>query len=247
MMVKVFLLVIFTLVAGLSPLFIKRSNSRLFHLALVFSAAYLLGITLAHLMPELFIGSSSPDLVALWIIAGYFMQLVLDYFTSGVEHGHLHKAADDHVHGSMTMFTLLTAMGVHALLEGVLLSHGSLEGAHQHNGGLLAGIILHKMPAAFALMSLIRCNYQGHGYPIALMLLFSFMTPAGIYIGEYFANEAWVQASWMTVLFALVTGNFLHISTTIFLENSPGHKLDGAKLLVILAGTAVALATEFLA
>jgi len=72
------------------------------------------------------------------------------------------------------------------------------------------------------------------------------MTPAGIFLGEFLAQVDWVQSSWLTILFALVTGNFLHISTTIFLESSPGHKLNWAKLLVIFAGTALALVTEFL-
>lgn len=245
MTLALILLTALTLIAGLAPLLIKKSNTQVFHLALVFCGAYLLGITIAHLMPELFSSGLRHQEVALWVIIGYFMQLLLDFFTSGVEHGHLHLADDSHRHGSLTMVTLLTAMGVHALLEGILLSHASMVDTHQHNGGLLTGIILHKMPAAFALMSLIRCNYHGWGWPVFLMTLFSIMTPAGMFLGEYLAQVDWVQSSWLTILFALVTGNFLHISTTIFLESSPGHKLNAAKLLVILAGTSLALLTEF--
>lgn len=241
----VVLLISLTLLSGLAPLLIPRTNSSFFHLALVFSGAYLLGITLAHLMPELFTGLLNHREVAFWIIVGYFMQLLLDFFTDGVEHGHLHKAADDHLHGSHTMVTLLLALGVHALLEGVLLNHAGLSGSHQHNGGLLTGIILHKMPAAFALMSLIRCNYRDWRWPVALMFLFSIMTPAGIFLGEYLAVAGWVEQRWLTILYALVTGNFLHISTTIFMESSPGHRLNALKLLVVLAGSGLALATEF--
>ncbi len=245
MTLPLILLTTLTLISGLAPLLVKKTNSKVFHLALIFSGAYLLAITISHLMPELFNGVLGHHQVALWVIIGYFMQLVFDFFTSGVEHGHLHKANDDHHHSSLTVFTLLTAMGIHALLEGILLSHASIVGSHQHNGGLLTGIILHKMPAAFALMSLIRCNYQGLKWPVILISLFSLMTPAGIFLGEYLARVDWVQSSWMIILFALVTGNFLHISTTIFLESSPGHKLKGAELLMIIAGTALALATEF--
>jgi len=246
MILAISLLIISTLIAGSSSFFIERENSRLFHLALVFSGAYLLGITLSHLMPELFTGNLNYRQVAFWIIVGYFMQLLLDFFTSGVEHGHLHRAADDHHHGSMTMFTLLVAMGIHALLEGVLLTHATIIDTHQHSEGLLAGIILHKMPAAFALMSLVRCNYNHWKWPVVILTLFSLMTPVGMLIGEYLATANWMESSWLTILFALVTGNFLHISTTIFMESSPGHRLNWSKLLVIFAGTALALATEFL-
>ena len=65
-----------------------------------------------------------------------------------------------------------------------------------------------------------------------------------MFLGEYLASSEWVEAGWMTILFALVTGNFLHISTTIFLESSPSHKLDATKLLVIFIGSALALVTE---
>jgi len=246
MIIAIALLIILTLVAGLSPLLIKKTNSQLFHLTLVFTGAYLLGITLSHLMPELFNSHLDRREVALWIILGYFMQLLLDYFTSGVEHGHLHQAAAHHRHGAITMVTLLTAMGVHALLEGILLSHANMLESHQHNNGLLTGIILHKMPAAFALMSLIRCNYRDWRWPVVLMALFSIMTPAGILLGEYLSMAQWVKPGGLTILFALVTGNFLHISTTIFMESSPGHRLNAVKLLVILAGTALAMATEFM-
>jgi zinc transporter ZupT len=246
MTLAIILLIVLTLVSGLSPLLIDRTNSRLFHLALVFSGAYLLGITLSHLMPELFNSDLNHREVAFWIILGYFMQLLLDFFTSGVEHGHLHQAAADHSHGTSTMVTLLAAMGIHALLEGVLLSHENVIQAHQHNGGLLAGIILHKIPAAFALMSLIRCNYRDWRWPVVLMMLFSIMTPAGMLLGKYLGMAEWVKPGGLTILFALVTGNFLHISTTIFMESSPGHRLNAVKLLVVLAGTALALATEFL-
>ena len=246
MTLAIILLISLTLIAGLSPLLISKTNSKLFHLALVFSGAYLLGITLSHLMPELFTSNLNHREIAFWVIVGYFMQLLLDFFTSGVEHGHLHKADTDHHHGSLTMFTLLMAMGVHALLEGILLSHAGLMESHQHNGGLLAGIILHKMPAAFALMSLIRCNYRTWYWPVVLMAIFSVMTPLGMLGGKYLSAAAWVKLDWLTILFALVTGNFLHISTTIFMESSPGHRLDLTKMLVILAGTALALVTEFL-
>ncbi len=78
------------------------------------------------------------------------------------------------------------------------------------------------------------------------MAIFSVMTPLGMLGGKYLSAAAWVKLDWLTILFAMVTGNFLHISTTIFMESSPGHRLDLTKILVILAGTALALVTEFL-
>ena len=240
------LLFVVTLMAGLAPLAISKVNSRYFHLALVFSGAYLFGITIMHLLPELFSGVVGNREVALWITVGFLMQVLLDHFTSGVEHGHLHIAHHDHHHGSVSMFTLLTAMSLHALLEGSLLANPMVADDHQHSAGLLTGIILHKMPAAFALMSLISCNYKTRFWPIALMILFSLATPVGMVLSDQLTLSGWLDSKAMTVLFALVTGNFLHISTTIFFESSPEHKVGGGKLITILLGTAVAVVAEFL-
>jgi len=239
-------LFITTLAAGIAPLFLPKVNSRTFHLALVFSGAYLFGITIMHLLPELFSGGLEATEVSLWILAGFFMQVLLDHFTTGVEHGHLHISDHDHNHGVSSIVVLLLAMGLHALLEGSLLAHPGSSG-HQHNGGLLIGIILHKMPAAFALMSLIMCSYKKLTWPVILMILFALATPVGMVLSEYLTHSVFANTQTMTIIFALVTGNFLHISTTIFFESSPGHKIAGTRLLIILVGTGLAVLGEFLA
>jgi hypothetical protein len=46
-------------------------------------------------------------------------------------------------------------------------------------------------------------------------------------------------------LYALVSGNFLHISTTIVFESSPGHKFDARKMAVTIFGALAAVAVEF--
>ncbi len=241
------LLFLVTVLAGIAPLFISRIESRYFHLALVFSGSYLFGIALIHLMPEIFSGPVKPRIVALWIAIGFFMQVLMDYVTSGVEHGHLHKQNHSHHHGGFTMFTLLLAMGIHAVLEGVLLLQPASGFTHQHHQGLLLGVILHKIPAAFALMSIIQCHYRSRAWPVLIMILFASATPLGMMGAGYLINLHLLHQEMLTIIFALVTGNFLHISTTIFFESSPGHQFHGWKLLVILAGAGIAIGIEFMA
>ncbi|MBL4710802.1 MAG: ZIP family metal transporter, partial [Flavobacteriales bacterium] len=55
---------------------------------LSFSGAYLLGICFLHLIPELFEENDSS--VGLYLLIGFFLQLILDYFSGGIEHGHAH-------------------------------------------------------------------------------------------------------------------------------------------------------------
>jgi hypothetical protein len=47
-------------------------------------------------------------------------------------------------------------------------------------------------------------------------------------------------------LYALVSGNFLHISTTIVFESSPSHRFDVRKMSVALAGALVAVIVEYI-
>jgi hypothetical protein len=47
-------------------------------------------------------------------------------------------------------------------------------------------------------------------------------------------------------LYALVCGNFLHISTTIVFESSPEHRFNARKLAVAFTGALVAVAVEYI-
>jgi hypothetical protein len=47
-------------------------------------------------------------------------------------------------------------------------------------------------------------------------------------------------------LYALVSGNFLHISTTIVFESSPEHRFHAKKLAVAVVGALVAVAVEYI-
>ena len=62
-------------------------------LLLSYSAAYLLSLTFLHLLPEAM--EDGGRSVGVMILVGFLLQIVLDYFSQGVEHGHAHA----HTHG----------------------------------------------------------------------------------------------------------------------------------------------------
>ena len=109
---------------------------------LTFSGAYLLAISLFHLVPELFKYNTTEN-IGLYIFAGFIIQIFLEYFSQGIEHGHLHKS-------NIIPFSVLVSLCAHAILEGIPLG-GDLE-KHTHNA-LLSGISLHKFPVAIVLMT----------------------------------------------------------------------------------------------
>jgi zinc transporter ZupT len=208
-----------------------------FTLSLAFSGAYLFTLTLTHILPELFAEASSPFNIGVFVVLGFLMQVCIEFFTEGVEHGHLH-------HHNLNATTMLFALFIHAVLEGTLLSHPS----HHHESGetntLLFGIVIHKIPESFAFASVLLSQIQSRSKVLLLLLIFSIASPIGV-LSSSFINMGEVVSKQVTdILFAIVAGNFLHISTTIFFEANPQHQFNGKRLLCILAGVVVAILAE---
>ena len=241
------LLFISTLLAGLLAYRLQKIvKGDTLQYILVFAGSYLLGVTVVHILPELFEESSSFTFTGIFILIGFFLQKVLEYFTAGVEHGHMHKSVSEHHHHNPTIM-LLAGLCLHSLLEGTLLGHPT----HHHHVGedshaILLGILLHKIPAAFALMSVLSCQYKKQGFPIFALVLFALATPLGVLFSEQAMLHQWLSTSFTQALFAIVSGSFLHISTTIFFENSPGeHQFGAVRMLISLLGAGLAVMLEF--
>lgn len=211
---------------------------------LVFAGAFIFSITIVHLLPELFTASSNPQMIGLFVLVGFFMQIFLDFITTGVEHGHLHK--HDHHGHRFSPVMLMIGLCVHALMDGSILVHSEGHGSSEHGTGLLIGIVLHKIPAAIALMSVLNSSIRSRNILIFCLLLFSLASPAGLMLSEWLSQSDIVSSQGFTIIFAIVSGNFLHISTTIYFESSPDHTFHKKKIFISLLGALLAIAVEFL-
>lgn len=242
------LLVLFfvALLAGLSALLIPEIKDKKYKLVLVFAGAYLFAVTIIHILPELFGRATDPTKIGLFILVGFFLQQVLEYFTAGVEHGHVHKHNEKHEHKASSAILVLLGLSVHSFLEGSLLAHPSTIHEHHDSNSLLFGILLHKAPAAFALMSILMCQLEKKKLAIIFLVLFSLASPLGLLIGDYYVANHMLSADAFTILFAIVSGNFLHISTTIVFESSVDHHFNAKKLGVGILGSLVAISAEYL-
>lgn len=213
-----------------------------FDLPLIFAGAYLFGITVVHVIPELFAETINPVRAGVFVLAGFYLQQFLEYLTSGVEHGHLHSPQGDHKHSSGMAISLLVGLSVHSLLEGSLLGHPT-ETANGSTWPLLLGIILHKTPAAFAMMTVLICQYKNSKLPWLYLLIFALASPVGL----IFSETAELPAMYSEILFALVSGSFLHISTTIVFESSPQHKFKISRILISILGAVLAILVQVVA
>ncbi|MEO7991471.1 MAG: zinc permease, partial [Chryseolinea sp.] len=105
-------------------------------------------------------------------------------------------------------------------------------------------IALHRAPAAFALMTVLAHQLHSRNKAIPYLLGFSLAAPIGLLLSTYLADHNILTSTGMMYLYALVSGNFLHISTTIVFESSPEHHFNAKKLSVAIFGALIAVAVQ---
>ena len=204
----------------------KPKKGRNIQLLLTFSGAYLLSISLLYLLPELFANNPTEE-IGIFILGGFLIQILLEYFSQGIEHGHFHKS-------NVIPFSVLISLCLHALLEGVPLG-GNLQ-EHTHNT-LLYGIVLHKIPVAIVLMTFFLQSNMKKSRAYMLLFLFAIMAPLGVYSGNIFGTLSFYHNE----ILAIVIGIFLHISTTILFESTDGHRFSFQKIFTIIIGACIAI------
>jgi zinc and cadmium transporter len=222
------------IISGTSVLFINISNKNL-KLILSFSGAFLFAISVLHLIPEIYL-SGTPN-IGIYILIGFFAQILLEFFSEGIEHGHIHIHKGDHHHNAFP-YAMMIGLSIHSFLEGMPLAN-NLTDAHN---SLLTGIVLHNIPIAIALMTMLLQSHISKQKAIVWLIVFAFITPLGTFtsyaIGENMLGDF---SSYFDRIMAVVVGIFLHISTTILFESSENHRFNFIKFLVILFGAGFAL------
>ncbi|MFT6866155.1 MAG: zinc transporter ZupT [Cyclobacteriaceae bacterium] len=207
---------------------------------LIFAGSFLFSITIIHILPEVYSFGMNPMEIGLYVLIGFFLQQFLEYFSSGIEHGHLHKGHDL---TETSKWSIVIALIVHSLLEGSLLTHDSPFHEKNESYSVLAGILLHKVPAAFALMTTLKTGQKFTKSQWIILILFSVASPIGLLLSGYILD---LSHNVLIILFAVVAGSFLHISTTIFVESSPNHHFGLKKILISLLGAGIAIMSEYL-
>ena len=217
----------------------SAQNEQFIKILLAFSGGFLLSIGFIHFIPELYEHSSAQ--IGLFILLGFLIQLILEFFSGGIEHGHIHSLGGKNV----IPFAVILALGAHALFEGMPLGNQLAGGDiatsqhhHENDFSLLLGIVFHRIPVAIALMTLL---YQRELKPFVswiILIAFAIISPIGMVIGYYGQNS--LEGFDLDIILAIVVGMFLHISTTIIFETSENHKFNFIKLLSILFGFGLA-------
>ncbi|MFN8115472.1 MAG: ZIP family metal transporter [Bacteroidia bacterium] len=230
------------LVTGLIFLSLKIKAQNLRFL-LAFSAAYLFAISVTHLLPECYEGTNTKT-IGLFILVGFFIQIVLEYFSTGIEHGHTH--AHSHSCEKHLPLGMITGLYLHSLLEGLPIYQSGIISEHSQavlstQQSLVFGITIHNIPIAIAFVTLLLEHKTSKAKTVLLLLGFALMAPLGCLI-SYILNSIGVQNydGFLKLSFAVVIGIFLHISTAIMFETGENHKYNLAKIMSMIAGVFLA-------
>lgn len=219
----VYILPVFAVLASFIFVYLTKPKSqKSIKLLLAFSGAFLLALTCFELLPEVYQSSKSKT-VSLFILAGILVQIVLESFSKGAEHGHLHLDLKKN-HFPIILFI---SLALHALIEGLPITG---------DNNIIYGILIHKIPIAIILSIFLLNSSLKKWHTILFIFLFALMTP----LGSLLAQESSLIAFYSTELTALAIGIFLHISTVVLFESAQGHAFNLRKLVVIILGIGLA-------
>ncbi|MEO8087365.1 MAG: ZIP family metal transporter [Bacteroidota bacterium] len=201
---------------------------------LSFSGAYLFGLCVLHLIPEVY--ASSIKWIGAFVLIGFLLQIILEVLSQGIEHGHIH-VHNTHAHAFPS--AMMIGLCVHSFLEGMPLVQTFADESTQKS--LLFGITLHHIPVALALMSMLLQSNISKNAAIIYLLLFALMAPLGAFTSQLISDSTMKELSgFFDCIMAVVIGIFLHISTTILFENDKDHRFNYFKLIIILLGAGFA-------
>ena len=209
------------LIGYLIAILLKPRAKQNLKLLLAFSGSFLLSLTVIHLLPDLY--ESDKNNVGIFIMCGILFQIILEFFSKGAEHGHVH-GHDKHTQMPWLLFISLC---IHALLEGFPV------GRHHD---LAYGIAIHHLPIAIILTTFFLNAQLNKVALFIFMVTFAIMTPLGTLVSDSFP----LLNKYYTQITAVVIGILFHISSTIIFESSEGHKFNIAKVSMIILGIVLA-------
>ncbi len=225
-----YILLIGSVLLGGAFVLYRKPNKLYTRLLLAFSGAYLLSVTVLHLLPEVY-GHAHDHTVfhrlGILILVGILFQSILESFSKGAEHGHAHL----HSNTNTFPWLLFASLSLHAFSEGLPI--------HSANDNLLWAIVIHKIPVAIILTTFFLHSNFSKSKTFLYLFIFSLMSPIGYFLGQTIN----LLQQFNQEITALIIGVFLHISTIILFESSENHKFNLKKFIAILLGILLTIFT----
>jgi zinc transporter ZupT len=221
---------------GFTVSYLQATNkTQLIKLLLAFSGGFMLSIAFTHFIPELY--SHQANTIGYYILLGFLIQLILEFFSGGIEHGHVHEMGE-HVHA---ILPIVVGLSIHAFMEGIPLGFNYQSQATLP--AIFLGVAAHKLPEAITLCSLLLLSGTTRNKWL-ILIVFALVSPLSAMMAMYYGEKFHFISNLLVYIIPLVIGSFLHISTTVLYESgTKHHELSRQKVIAVLLGVGFALAT----
>lgn len=231
-MITYFLGLAVSLMAGLWFIYKTPVNKSWIYLLLSAGGAYLITILFTHILPELF--ENLGHQAGYVLLIGFIAQIMLENYSRGIEHGHAHPTAS-----RTALMISYAALCVHALIEGMPLASALFSTSIKFDHELTVGIMLHKIPVAITLATLLIKSGMGKHQAALWLTGFILFTIVGSVL-QYFIGSTSEKLMFMSL--GLTVGILLHVSTTILFESSDQHRLSPGRIAVMVIGIILGVA-----
>lgn len=234
------LLFLSTFFGGSVPIWSKLWDSKWMHYLLALSGSFLLSITFLHLVPEAVYHLNAS--AGLLLLAGFFLQQVIQKLTHGLEHGHAHFHS--HPESGVRIWPVFAGLLIHAFSEGIPL--GMVYSDPNMLPSLFLAISVHKLPEAMLLIALIHQGMKSRRKAWLFLFIFALVTPAASLMSYYLGGQFKVVHTLLHYLIPVIAGVFIHIATTIFFESGTRrHEMTWKKWVAMLLGIALGILSIF--
>ncbi len=243
----IIILFLAVLTTGTITFLFRDFFSKLKHYFTTVGVSFVLSLICVHLLPEIF--QTQVSNVGAYLLLGFVFQIILELFSRGIEHGHVHHHEEHHSHSvNRTLISMFFGLCVHSFIEGMPLF--LLENAHMHEGHVhqvlessgsfssvfFWAILGHKIPVAIVLMLFLIQSKLSNVKVIGLFILFASMSPLGALVGFKFGvNES------STIFLAITTGMLIHITTLLVFEEYHNQKDKIKNIALIIIGLTLGL------
>jgi zinc transporter ZupT len=226
-LLKAIIAVISALSGAVFIFFIKLDHKKLCAL-ISFSAGALMGAAVFVLIPEAaeslnfleIILSALSGYLLFWFISKYFAHVCPACSASHFDERTVKKFSE-------IVLTLITALSIHSLLDGIALSTGGVGNGHDQS--LFIAIATHKFPEGLALAALMFGSNYSKGKILRNVILVESSTIVGAVAG-YYLFQSKLSPSFLGAVMGHIAGGFVYLSIHAVLGEMLKHH---TKLVII--------------
>lgn len=203
------LLFLVTLFSGWLPLFTYKKKIKL-NILISFCSGAMIAMSFVHMLPMTF-EQLGPD-SGYYILIGFLFVYLLEKFSM------VHPCQEGDCNTHHLGLSAFAGLSVHGIVSGLSVGVALVSAQSPSDSfPIIFAFVLHKIPEAFILATLLMQTRSSPKNRYLLVLLFSMIAPLGILISDYSLHH--LVSTGLNLLLGVSTGTFIYIASSDLLPN----------------------------